>query len=391
MLNTTLIREQMQVLGLSQTGLAEQCEVSREAVSNWMSGDSVPRPKKVRRLSEVLGLAVEALFTVAEVSSEPIVAYRTRRNRPVTGSAKEAAEDIGRHLRELVPFIQREPMFVPPVLESPALDEVYMRETTRQVRERVGVSATAPLARVQLLDLHRHFGSILVPVLWDKTKDGHENALSVLLPDSRTSWVLFSLNAKDDDFNYWLAHELGHCYSLHILRDNEGEAFAEAFAQELLFPSDVAERALVESIERGGFREHATWCAGKYDISVVTVLKQMEKVAKRQNLGGVDVVPNGFWAEWSAGRAKMPTVAGAMLDNPNLTVEEYVVGAEDVFRTPVFRALAQWQLREGKSPAFMRSALNLDIVTAMELSAFLMVRHEQIQSGTGAFSPNSRS
>lgn len=375
MLNTTLIREKMQALGLSQTGLAEKCDVSKEAVSNWMAGESIPRPKKARRLSEVLGLAVEALFSSTEVTAEPVVAYRTRRNRAVTGAAMDAAEDIGRHLRELVPFIQREPLFVPPVLEHPLADETYIREVTCQVRERVGIAATAPLSRDQLLDLHRHFGSILVPVLWDKSKDGHENALSVLLPDSRTSWVLFSLNAKDDDFNYWLAHELGHCYSLHVLRDDAGEAFAEAFAQELLFPTEAAEAALKESIARGGFREHATWCAGKYDISVVTVLKQMEKAAARTGLNEAQVIPDGFWEQWSASRAAMPSVAATMLDNASPTVEEYVVGAEDVFGTPVFKALAQWQVREGKSPAFMRAALNLDVMTAMELSAFLMARH----------------
>lgn len=377
MLNTTLIREKMQALGLSQTGLAEQCEVSKEAVSNWMAGESIPRPKKARRLAEVLELAVDALFSSAEGVAEPVVAYRTRMNRAVTGPAMEAAEDIGRHLRELVPFIQREPLFVPPVLEHPSLDEAYIREATRQVRERVGVAPTAPLSREQILDLHRHFGSILVPVLWDKSKVGHENALSVLLPDSRTSWVLFSLNAKDDDFNYWLAHELGHCYSLHALRDDAGEAFAEAFAQELLFPTEAAEMALDESVARGGFREHATWCAGKYDISVVTILKQMVKVAESRGMSKDDIIPDGFWQDWSVGRASMPTVAETMLDNASLTVEEYVVGAEDVFGTPVFKALAQWQSQEGKSPAFMRSALNLDVVTAMELAAFLMVRHEQ--------------
>ena len=159
MLNTKLILEKMKELGLSQAGVADQCEVSREAVSNWMTGESIPRPKKARKLSEVLGLAVEALFASSDSSSEPVVAYRTKRNKAVTGEALDAARDIGRHLSELVPFIQREVLFSPPVLEHPTLDEAYIREAARQVRHRVGVAETAPLSRSQLLDLHRHFGS----------------------------------------------------------------------------------------------------------------------------------------------------------------------------------------------------------------------------------------
>lgn len=361
----------MRESGLSQTDLAERCEVSKEAVSNWMAGESIPRPRKARRLAEVLELAVDTLFSSAEGVAEPVVAYRTRMNRAVTGPAMEVAEDIGRHLRELVPFIQREPLFVPPVLEHPSLDEGYIREVARQVRARAGVAPTAPLSRGRLLGLHRHFGSILAPVLWDKHIESPESALSVLLPDARVFWVLFSLNAKDEDFNYALARELGHCYSLHALRDDTGEAFADAFAQELLFPLEAAEIALDESAARGEFRVRASWCASKYDISALTVLGQMEKVAASRGMRKEEIAPEGFWQDWNAGRAHTPTVAETMLDTANPTVEEYVVGAEKVFATPVFQALARWQSHEGKSPAFMRATLNLDIVTAMELAAFL--------------------
>lgn len=377
MLNTMLIREKMQQLGLSQSALAAQCKVSKEAVSNWLSGESIPRPNKARSLSDALSLTIEALFSGPGAVAEPIVAYRMRRNRPATGAAKEAAEDVGRHLRELVPFIQRDVLFVPPVLERPVLDEDYIRAVAGQVRSRVGLSPTEPLTRAHLFELHRHFGSILVPVLWDKEKDGHENALSVLLPDSKTSWVLFSLNAKDDDFNYWLAHELGHGYSLHVLQDDAGEQFAELFAQELLFPLAVAEEALNEAASKSVLRERATWYAGRYAISIITVVKQMDKAAERLGIPATGLLGGGFWAEWSAGRKHVPTVAECMLGSANLTTEEYVVGSEDVFGTPIFRALTDWQTNEGgRSPAFIRAALNLHLNTAVELSQFLMKRQE---------------
>lgn len=376
MLNTTLIREKMQQLGLSQTSLAELCKVSKEAVSNWLSGESIPRPNKAKALAAALKLSIEAVFAADEPNSVPIVAFRTRRNRPVTGEAKEAADDIARHLRELVPFVRRKTLFVPPVLEQPVLEDEYIREAVRQVRARANVPMNEPLSRERLLELHREFGSFLVPVLWGREKSGHENALSVLLPDSRTSWVIFSLNAKDDDFNYWLAHELGHCYSLHVLQGTEGEHFSERFAQELLFPSEVAKHALEDVRSNSAPKERAAWYAGKFNISVVTVVKQLDKAAAwlGQEVTGLD--SRAFWQDWSTNRHSVPTVAEQMFGVSELSTEEYVLKSEEAFDTPVFRALAQWQAQEGgRSPAFLSAALNIELSAAFELSHFLTKLH----------------
>lgn len=43
--------------------------------------------------------------------------------------------------------------------------------------------------------------------------------------------VLFNVGCRLDDFSYWLAHELGHCLTLHALTGDAGERFAELFAQ----------------------------------------------------------------------------------------------------------------------------------------------------------------
>ena len=168
----------MQSLGLSQAAIAKTCYVSKEAVSNWLSGESLPRPNKLKSLAAALEIDVAALLAPSSIP-EPIVAYRTRKNRVVTGAASEAAVDVGEHLRQLVPFIQRDAVFAPPVLREPKSDIAYIREVTRQIRSKIGLSATAPLNRNLLIELLHDFGAILVPVQWGRDKDGHENALSV--------------------------------------------------------------------------------------------------------------------------------------------------------------------------------------------------------------------
>ena len=55
------IRALRQGAGLTQEGLAERMEVSRQAVAKWEAGKSSPSTENLVRLAEVLGVGVEAL------------------------------------------------------------------------------------------------------------------------------------------------------------------------------------------------------------------------------------------------------------------------------------------------------------------------------------------
>ncbi len=389
MLNTTLIKSSMKALGLSQAQLAQGCSVSKEAVSNWLSGESTPRPNKLKALSEALQLEIDKLLEGEGSVPEPVVAYRTKMNRQVTEHAMDVATDVARHLRELASYVRRDAIFAPPILETPTLEDSYIREAAQQIRSRVGLSPKAPISRELLLNLHHDFGTLLVPVLWGSNKTGHENALSVYLPESKMSWVVFSINAYDDDFNYWLAHELGHCYTLHSLQGDQGEEFAERFAQELLFPSEVAVDALGAITSDKSPRERANWYAGTYGASIVTIMRQADRVARRLGISPTGIECPKFWANWNSNRKFVPTVVEVLYGSKTLSVEEYVLKSEELFKTPVFRALAQWQAAEGgRSPAFIASALNIDLGQAVELSHTLLKLHTPSSEATD--SPKSR-
>lgn len=57
--------------GLSQEDLGKAVGVSREAVSNWESGKSMPRPKRWRRLTEVIPITKETLRELASGGDDP--------------------------------------------------------------------------------------------------------------------------------------------------------------------------------------------------------------------------------------------------------------------------------------------------------------------------------
>jgi transcriptional regulator with XRE-family HTH domain len=49
-------------MGLNQTELAEQMGVTQSAVSHWENGETMPTPRQIPRLAEVLNIKVSALF-----------------------------------------------------------------------------------------------------------------------------------------------------------------------------------------------------------------------------------------------------------------------------------------------------------------------------------------
>lgn len=358
---------------MSQAALADRCQVSREAVSNWLSGESRPRPLKLKAIAETLGIEVKSLLA-PDLSNVPVVAYRTKKKEPATDSSLAAARELAVQLRQLVPYAHT-PHFSPARLDSPQVDHDYVYEVTQAIRRRLSLSKNEPISRDQLLNLHHEFRSILVPVRWTGDRTGHENALSVYLPDSKSSWVIFSLNARNDDFNYWLAHELAHCYSLHALTGDVGEDFAELFAQELLFPTDAATAAIEEIFSYSDPIIRAHYLADAYSISVVTVLKQTERIAKASGREFTSLQTEEFWREWNKTRDLVPTVARALFGADEIGVREYIETAEVIFKTPIFSAIAQWQEAEsGRSPAFISSVLNVGLEEAVELSHILIQR-----------------
>ena len=82
------IMEQRKRMGLSQEKLAEHMGVSRQAITRWEAGQSLPELEKVVRLSEFFAVSCDYLLkdgvpeeTVPKADREPPV--RTLRRRPL--------------------------------------------------------------------------------------------------------------------------------------------------------------------------------------------------------------------------------------------------------------------------------------------------------------------
>lgn len=375
MLNVVVIEAAMRKLGLNGSALADACAVSKEAASNWRSGESVPRPSKLARLAEVLQLSVDDILCV-DVGPVPLFAYRTKLNRPVTGDARDAAEELARHLQQLLPYVEDRSEFESPVMRGPSLDDERIRNAANAVRASVRLTPTDVLGTDDLESLFHTFGAIMVPVLWGLNKEKHENALTVFLPDSKTSWVVFNLGCKQDDYKYWLAHEYGHCLTLHGLSEEDGETFAEAFAQHLVFPQEVAYDCLEALRKAEQKMQVAEEYATRFGISIVTVLKAVDRLSKQIHGTETSLLNPGFWARWSVARSKVPSMSQVVFGTDTPSQEDYVSKAEAAYKTPIFQALADFQHAEGgRNPAFIASTLKIGLGDAIALSHILWQRH----------------
>lgn len=371
MLNITAIEAAMRKLGMTGAALAEACNVSREATSNWLNGESLPRPSKLTKLAEVLGIPVDKLLNVIEPTS-PVFAYRTKFNKPVTGQLRDAAEEQARHLEQLLPFVEGRSDFEPPLLRAPSLDAERIRLAAIKVRESLGLANRDVLSTEALERLFHIFGAILVPVIWGLNKERHENALTVYLPESKTSWVVFNLGCRKDDYKYWLAHEYGHCLTMHALGEEDGEMFAEKFAQQLVFPDEVAHDCLGEVRSPKDGMAIVKQYADKYEISVITVLRAVDRLSEQLYGAKSGLDTPGFYGAWNATRNNVPTMAEILFGSNTPSQVDYVAKAEAAYRTPVFKAIQSFQEAEGgRNPAFIASALNIGLGDALSLSHVL--------------------
>ena len=86
------IRQRRQALGLTQEQLAEALNVSRQSVSKWETGQSVPDLDKIIRMADLFGVSVDELVREGEPpappQTEPRVVCLMQEKKGFTGTQK---------------------------------------------------------------------------------------------------------------------------------------------------------------------------------------------------------------------------------------------------------------------------------------------------------------
>lgn len=277
MLNVTCIRDRATALKLSDSALASACNVSPETLSQWIAGESLPRPRSLKALAQALRIEVDTLVNCEDHSSvfwfgalaQLCVMDRER--------AELRGEDMNHQLRTLRHYLEKLP-----VSSSPACPST----------DNPGLTALR-----ELVQRHLQEGHILVPVRWDAPLQA---------------------------------------YAVAVVRHQDAVFVYVNVRQGLQLVTDALARALEDS-----------GTPGKKGFAHI-----------EGNLSGAT---DAGWPR---------TTGGATLDNVAHAI--FVAEAEQLFETPIFRALAAYQRAEGgRDAAFISSVLGIHIFEAYKLSQVL--------------------
>lgn len=376
-LNTNNAQQAIEKAGLTQTAVADALGVTKEAVSQWLLHKSFPRPNKLLQLGKLLTLSFDDLV-IKEDPYTPKVAFRKMRGTKTKDHHIEKAQEIGRFLRHLVPYLPFNSFEMPPVLKSPICDYDYLRKVTAKVREDINLG---PLECVDFTHLIRRFSelqAVVVPVIWG-AKQRHENAVHIHLPDSGSTWVYLNLDTNIHDFKFWMAHELGHCLS-PSLEGDDAEDFADAFAAGLLYPHELAEQAYTSIMSQASPSAritHVISLADQLTISPWTVIGQVNKYAEFSGLPQIQLSKSAFPGAVTNFNKKYKNLSEALFGNTELdehghpNARYYIEKAEGAFETPFFEMLRKYLKEHDKGPGYVQTVLDMPLLDARSIHAEL--------------------
>ena len=364
-LNTEKVSQAMTIAGLTQTAVAQHLGVSKEAVSQWLSHKVFPRPDKLLQLGKLLSLSFDEIV-IKDDPYAPVVAFRKMKSTKTKDHHIEQAQERGYFLRHLVPYLPFNRLeMMPPVLKDPVCDYHYIQTIVKKVRDDIDVNDD----NIKFSHLIRRFSdlqTVVIPVLWG-SKQRHENALHIFLPDSQTTWIYLNLDVNIHDFKFWMAHELGHCLS-PSLRGDEAEDFADEFAAALLFPENKAKHAYEELLTKrtkGAKITHILKIAEDCTISPYTVYGQINKYAEHNHIEPFNLNIHGATTNLNKRYLNLSeTLFGS---TEQLEAKDYIEKAQSAFGTPFFEMLSRYLKEHKKGAGIIQSVMDIPLLDAQSI------------------------
>ena len=359
----------MRDLGLAQAEVARELGVSRESVSKWFRNEAYPRPNKLLKLARLLGMGFSDLVIRIPSVHEPVVAFRKKKGCKISTDYIDQARDMGLILANLVDHLPFDELSQPAILKNPSLDYPYVQRAARRIRQAIGIKESDEIPFSKLIGFFSELHAVLIPVMWG-SKDNHENALHIYLPESMTTWIYLNLDCRLHDFKYWMSHELGHVQTPQMKSD-EGEDFAEAFAAALLVPGELAQQEY-EHLRRltniGAQINHIKAVAERLVVSPFTVYSEINKYALHQRLPVIDLVANNeIHKATSNFNKRYKLVSEYLFGTMNPTPVQYIAGAREHFDSPFFDVLREYVSKNRKSAGFIQSLLNIPLLDARNI------------------------
>lgn len=354
--------------GWTQDQLAEAIGESAQVVSNWMQGKNFPRPAKLLKLATTLKLGFDQLVKPDE--DQPVIAFRKKAGAKTTDEHIVKAMAMGALLKPLVTHLP-ERRALHTSLSVPSTAYAALQAAVAQVRERLAVGSHAVLKYEHLIQEFKLNDAVLVPVLWGEKKN-HKNALHILLPSERVTFVYLNLDTHLEDFKFWMAHELAHVYTPDLAGTDEGEDFADAFAGALLFPQNCAEATYAKAVKASASATLGVLLASatEHSISINTVYLQVQAYAKAKGFTLLTMDQRQLHSKRNSVRSSL--VSEALFQPSPPKADELIAAAERLFQSHFFVALRQMLVEHGTGPGYLQQVLDVGLQDATALHGALL-------------------
>lgn len=358
------IKTALQARGWTQKDLAAQLGVTGQAITNWMKGTDFPRPDKLLKLATTLKLGFADLVQMPQ-AEQPVVAFRKKGGAKTTDEHISKAMAMGALLKGLVPFLPTLPQLRRQV-PNPSTAYAALQAVVAQVRSTLGLASGAVLHYEALLSEFVDNGAVVVPVMWG-TQKNHKNALHILLPQERATFILLNLDTHLEDFKFWMAHELAHVYTPELAGKEEGEDFADAFAGALLFPMELA-RTVYEQVS-GHNKTHESRVlqefAAEHGISLFSVFEETNRFARAHGLSPLkhEAVEVHAMRNAQRGRLVSELLFAPLPPEPSV----FIAAAERQFKSPFFQAMRRMATQQGTGPGYLQQVMDIPMQDAVAL------------------------
>ncbi len=368
-IHSASIKKALAARGWTQDQLAVAVGESAQVVSNWLQGKNFPRPAKLLKLATTLQLGFDQL--VLPDADQPVIAFRKKGGAKTTDEHILKAMAMAALLKPLVAHLP-ERRALHTSLPNPTTDYVPLQSAVTQVRQKLGIGLVSVLRYEHLINEFRDNDAVLVPVLWGE-KLNHKNALHILLPSEKVTFVYLNLDTHQEDFKFWMAHELAHVYTPELAGKDEGENFADAFAGALLFPQACAEGTYAKVRQARGATamiQALLDAAHEHVISLNTVFLQVQAYAEAKGLKPLPLEVRQIHSVRNNVRDGLVSAALFAPAPPDAT--ELIKATSNVFRSDFFISMRQLLNENGTGAGYLQQVLDVGLQDATALRSALV-------------------
>jgi len=371
-LNIENTQTALEAKGLTQTALAKQLDVSKEAVSQWLKAKTFPRPGKLLQLGKMLELGFNDLV-ITEEPNAPVIAFRKTKGSITKEHHIERAQETGRFLQHLAEFSPFNSLEVPPVLKNPTCEYLYLQRVAQKVRTDINIDSQTTIDFTHLIRRFKDLQAVIVPVLWGAQKN-HANATHIYLPETDSTWVYLNLDVNVHDFKFWMAHELGRCLSPSLTGSNEGEDFADAFAGALLFSEEKAKATYTSVSSKRTTQAKISTLLKSAEAEVIspyTIFLQINKYAEHIGEPKVDL-GNGFYKHITQFNKKYKNLSDVLFDDlKDVSPRDYISKTSEAFETPFFDILSEYLKASNKGAGYVQAVTDMKLLDSRGIHAEL--------------------